>query len=263
MAGCEVRTAGSTKGGTMGRGLSVKRSPALVGGKRGPLVALAALTCLLSFALAPSVAAVSPSITGHGNFMDGWNPSVSGDTVVCQASYLGFEGGGALGIGPNDIVGFRMPAGHPLLIKAAQDFQASPDVSGETVVWEHEGDIYGFDLSIWREFPVCAASGDQTHPRISGDLVVWADGRDAETTGWDIYAYDLSTQAEFPVCRRNASQVDPDISGNRVVWTDSRNGNPDIWTAKVDRETHAVTQSPVSTNAAAQHDAAVDGKWVV
>ena len=82
------------------------------------------------------------------------------------------------------------------------------DVSGNTVVWERDGDIWSDDISDRshiRTFPICTAPGRQSDPAVSGHYVVWKDERNDDG---DIYAASIADpnnvrEFEISVAREN------------------------------------------------------------
>ena len=72
---------------------------------------------------------------------------------------------------------------------------------------------------------------------------------------------------EFPVCTATGDQTEPAVwaspDGIGMVWTDTRDGDADIYGAKVDPATRAVTEFPVCTAAGEQTQPAVQGSRIV
>jgi len=84
--------------------------------------------------------------------------------------------------------------------------QSYPVISGDTIVWEENGDIYMRDMaSEDGKQPVCTDPSFQGFPDISGDTVVWVDTRGAESK--DIYMADLSVAPVAPVSDAGPDQV--------------------------------------------------------
>jgi len=104
-----------------------------------------------------------------------------------------------------------------------EDFDDVIDISGNTVVYEAEGDIYGADISninAIKVFTICSDPARQYDPAISGNIVVWTDERNDRG---DIYGADISDTdniRELVIVRANGRQQQPDIDGCLIVYAD-------------------------------------------
>ncbi|MBN1506690.1 MAG: right-handed parallel beta-helix repeat-containing protein [Sedimentisphaerales bacterium] len=113
------------------------------------------------------------------------------------------------------------------------------DISGNIVVWEHDGDIFGADisdLSRIRTFPICTAPLRQRDPAVSGHLVVWTDERDDMG---DIYGADISDPnaiREFKVDATRGMQTQPDIDGALIAFSYGSEDGGEIRACCVSRE---------------------------
>jgi beta propeller repeat protein len=103
------------------------------------------------------------------------------------------------------------------------DFDSVIDISGNTVVWEGNGDIYGADISDIgdiRIFVICDDPARQYDPAVSGNMVVWTDERN---DSGDIYGADISDPdniREMVVVKGRGSQQQPAIDGRVVVYVE-------------------------------------------
>jgi beta propeller repeat protein/parallel beta-helix repeat protein len=119
------------------------------------------------------------------------------------------------------------------------DFDDVVDISGNTVVWEADGDIYAADISDLNDIrivPVCQHPARQYDPAISGRFVVWTDER---TDGGDIYGADLTDLAnirEFAVVSGRGAQQQPTIDGPLVAYLDGVAGRGSVKVACVTRD---------------------------
>ena len=147
--------------------------------------------------------------------------------------------------------------GGSYLLCSEPDWQMSPRISGNLVVWEDwrdgQGDIYLYDLSVdsdadgtpnWKdpdrpypdpaEIRLTTTDWDEITPDISGRTVVFGDMERDTGLGdiVDIYALNIDTMVKTavvtdPPCFREQPRID----GGQVVWTDYRLGVPDVyWT---------------------------------
>jgi beta propeller repeat protein/parallel beta-helix repeat protein len=104
-----------------------------------------------------------------------------------------------------------------------EDFDDVIDVSGDTVVYEAEGDIYGADISNINDikvFTICSDPARQYDPSISGNIVVWTDERN---DSGDIYGADISDRdniRELAIIKATYSQRQPDVDGCLIVYLD-------------------------------------------
>lgn len=98
------------------------------------------------------------------------------------------------------------------------------DISGDTVVWEANGDIYGADISDLNKvelFTICNHPDGQYNPAISGDTIVWTDRRN---DGGDIYGasiLDMKDIKSFPIIRKAGIQRQPAIDKDVIVYVSS------------------------------------------
>jgi beta propeller repeat protein len=201
---------------------------------------------------------VGASVTYYGYGM----PAVDGNIIVWGDYRAGF------GLGP-DIYGYYLPASYEFPICTASGWQSSPDISGQTVVWEdwrNKGgvrgyDIYGYDLSTSQEFPIATDyASDYYTPSISCNNVVWHVGRTESGTA-NIGGYDLATHNQFSVCTASGNQFRPAVSGEIVVWADTRNGatGSDIY----GYDLYADQEFAICTDSGDQGDPAISGNIVV
>lgn len=128
-------------------------------------------------------------------------------------------------LAPTDASSARHEAGVDRQITSDTVMQASPDISGDRVVWQErrdgQSDIFLHDLATGETRRLTDDPADQISPRISGDRVVWEDHRHA---GRDVYALDVTGGAEIRLTPEASVQVDPDVSDGRVVWRDNGRG---------------------------------------
>lgn len=102
---------------------------------------------------------------------------------------------------------------------------------------------------------------DQFSPDVSGETLVWQDtrGDNDSPEGNAIWSKDLSTRDESPVTTVATPMAVPQISGTRIAWTDNVGGNNDIYA----RQLPAGPVVQVTTHAAIQINPAIDGTLVV
>lgn len=141
----------------------------------------------------------------------------------------------ALGIGLVPVAGCRLAptgessarheAGVDRQVTSDPAVQASPDISGDRVVWQEQrdgqSDVFLHDLATGETRRLTDDPADQIAPRISGNRVVWEDHRHA---GRDVYTLDVTEGVELRLTPEASVQVDPDVSDGRVVWRDDRMG---------------------------------------
>jgi len=116
-----------------------------------------------------------------------------------------------------------------------KSFDTVIDISGDTVVWEANGDIFGADISDLSKitvFTICDDPDGQYNPAISDDTAVWTDQRN---DGGDIYGatiLDMKDVRSFPIIRKAGVQRQPAIDGDMIVyvssWSNLKNGPGDI-----------------------------------
>ena len=116
------------------------------------------------------------------------------------------------------------------------DYQWSPEIYGDIVVWTDWRDIdlyqtfnlevFGYDLSAGRVFQITKNPNMQCNAAIYGDIVVFEDDRNGNV---DIYGVNLSTQEEFQITTDPNSQILPQIYEDTVVWIHSENKIWDIY----------------------------------
>ena len=98
------------------------------------------------------------------------------------------------------------------------------DISGDTVVWEANGNIYGADVSDLNAievFTICDDAVGQYNPVVSGDIVVWTDQRN---DGGDIYGasiLDMKDVQSFPIVKKIGTQRQPAIDKDTIVYISS------------------------------------------
>jgi beta propeller repeat protein len=73
---------------------------------------------------------------------------------------------------------------------------------------------------------------------VGADLVVWVDTRNGNR---DLYGMYMIEGTEFPVCVVAGDQTRPAVYGDTVVWADHRGADSDIWLARINPATHAVS----------------------
>ncbi len=105
-----------------------------------------------------------------------------------------------------------------------------PAIFGEVVVWTDDGVIRGHDLADGVALTISTTDrASWTPPDINGNVVAWRDTRNGNL---DIYAADISDPeniSEFPVCTDSAEQGAPAVYEGVIVWTDYRNGDMDVY----------------------------------
>jgi beta propeller repeat protein len=144
-------------------------------------------------------------------------PAVSGGIVVWydNHTYNGTQ---------QDIYGYNLQSQTDLFITSNDGVkQWYPDISGDTIVYEHSGsayNVYVYDISSGSSEAIELSSTHQLRPAVDGNLVVWGDGRENGHTGYDIYLCDLSVTpfVTSAVSANDSDQWDPAISGRIVVW---------------------------------------------
>ena len=129
-----------------------------------------------------------------------------------------------------DIRGKDLGTDTDLAIATTSDFETSPDISGNVVVYvrvqNDKSHIWGKDLTKGGSFRICTVKGSHTDPKISGERVVWWD--DLKNNG-DIRARNLETKVDYPVAVGPLAAYAPAISGNLVVWVqESKSGMTSI-----------------------------------
>ncbi len=149
-------------------------------------------------------------------------PVVSGDIVVWTDNRNDPDSA--------DIRGKDLGTDKELTIAATSDFETSPDISGNVVVYvrvqNNKGHIWGKDLSKGGAFPIWTAKGTHSDPKISGNRVVWWDP--LKSRG-DIRARNLKTKVNYSVAVGPLTTYAPAISGNLVVWVqESKSGRTSI-----------------------------------
>jgi len=137
------------------------------------------------------------------------------------------------------------PAGAwlPFEVFPSADEQQSPDIDGNTVVWQQlityqgnaDWDIYGADISdpaSPQVFAIANYPNDEQNPAIQGDFVAWEDNYYGD---WDIYFRDISQSGRREVLLTNLpyDQTNPAVYGNMIVWQDNTYGDWDIAGANV------------------------------
>lgn len=91
----------------------------------------------------------------------------------------------------------------------------NPDISGNTIVWEHVYSSEDTDIAILTPSGVIAPTYDnniQRNPSVWGDTVVYEDNRNFATSGWDIYKWD-PVNGETVVANTSRDEINPDIRG--------------------------------------------------
>lgn len=145
--------------------------------------------------------------------------------VALVALVIGFVLIPGCRLAPTDASSARHEAGVDRQITSDTVTQASPDISGDRVVWQErrdgQSDIFLHDLATGETRRLTDDPADQISPRISGDRVVWEDHRHA---GRDVYALDVAGGSEVRLTPEASVQVEPDVSDGRVVWRDDRRG---------------------------------------
>jgi len=173
------------------------------------------------------------------------------------------------------------------LLCSEPDWQMSPRISGNLVVWEDwrngQGDIYLYDLSVdtdgdgtpnWKdpdrpdpdpaERRLTDTDWDEITPDISEHTVVFGDMKRDTGRGnvVDIYSLDIDTMVKTavvtdPPCLRESIRVD----GTQIVWTDYRFGVPDVyWT---DLALGAPMPQPLAGSAGSEVVPDIDGRRLV
>jgi hypothetical protein len=105
----------------------------------------------------------------------------------------------------------------------------TPQISGDWVVWQQNGDIKAKNIKTgaYKNVTNDAATTDERLPVISGTLVVWWS---FNGTSWDLKGKDLATTASpFLVIGGTANQYSPSISGKRVAYLDTSNGFANVY----------------------------------
>lgn len=167
------------------------------------------------------------------------NPRISGDTVVWDVYP-------STGVG-RDIYIWRPGDAQPTRITSGSvDYNYFPDVSGNRVVWEGEGEIYTWvdgDLA-----PVNISNTPdlyESYPRISGDRVVWL-CEDPDGSG--VYTWSVGDSAPTKISdwagSVGGSFERPAVSGDRVVWSGLHGNASDVFTAVPVEHPYSVTLPP-------------------
>ena len=137
--------------------------------------------------------------------------------------------------GRSDVRIHALDSGSFSSLAASNYPRASPDTSGEYIVYEQVGvtpssskniNIHVYDSITQSEKAIAPYAANQHAPAISGRYVVWHDWRSGVP---NIYLADLSSGSVRPISSSTAEQLYPAISGNNIVWEDWRSGNADIY----------------------------------
>ena len=98
------------------------------------------------------------------------------------------------------------------------------DISGDTVVWESNGDIYGADISDLNKielFTICDHPDGQYNPVISGEIAVWTDQRNDRGDIYGASILDMKDIKSFPIIRKAGIQNQPAIDKDVIVYVSS------------------------------------------
>ena len=158
---------------------------------------------------------LDPDPKGSKKGKNWWNTPYN----ICGANITDIENPVYFTIAEN--VGSRNP--YPCL-SYWKSFDTVIDISGNTVVWEANGNIYGADISDLNKielFTICDDPDGQYNPVVSGDTVVWTDLRN---DGGDIYGatiWDMKDIRSFPIIRSAGIQRQPAIDRDMVVYVSS------------------------------------------
>jgi beta propeller repeat protein len=150
-----------------------------------------------------------------------WNTSFS----ICGADITDIENPKYFTIAKN--VGTRDP--YPCL-EYWKSFDNVIDISGNTVVWEADGDIYGADISDLNKievFTICSNAAGQYNPAICGETVVWTDQRNDDGDIYGVSILDMKNITPVPVINQSGTQKQPAIDGNFLVYVSSGGDFPD------------------------------------
>ncbi len=128
-------------------------------------------------------------------------------------------------------------ASAPFLVAGGPGNQSSPNLAGNTLVYDDCADASGIckvkvlDRATRQQY-TAATTWFGGQPTTDGSHVVWTDARNKTSTrrdelhnNLDIYAANLSDNADYPVTNTPGKQEDAVIAGNIVVWSDSRNAS--------------------------------------
>ena len=121
-----------------------------------------------------------------------------------------------------DISGRDLPAGAPFRVTQTDQFEWSPDISANRVVWwEAGGRIMLENLKTGKRTSVAQGS----RPRIDGELVTWDGGGKGGSfainykAGAAIYVRNVARSANtVKISQKNLTCLFPAISGQTVVW---------------------------------------------
>ena len=135
---------------------------------------------------------------------------------ICGADITDIENPKYFTIAKN--VGSRDP--YPCL-SYWKSFDNVIDISGNTVVWEANGDIYGADISDLGQievFTICDDAAGQYNPAISGETVIWTDHRNDEGDIYGASILDMKDIKSISVIKKSGTQKQSAIEGNLLVY---------------------------------------------
>jgi beta propeller repeat protein len=143
--------------------------------------------------------------------------------------------------GKGNISGRNLPSGTPFVVSQTSNFEWSPDISADRVVWwEAGGRVMLKNLKTGKRTFVATGA----RPRVDGTLVTWDGGGKGGvfaltyTAGAAVYVRDVTqgTRAS-KITRTNQTLLFPAVSGNKVVFESGKAkrilGNIHIWGARL------------------------------
>jgi beta propeller repeat protein len=189
-------------------------------------------------------------------------PAVSGGTVVWydNHTYNGTQ---------QDIYAYNLQSQTDLFITSNDDVkQWYPDISGNTVVYEHSGsayNVYLYDVGSDSSEPIETASAHQIRPVVDGNIVVWGDNRDDGHTGFDIYMCDVSIKPYVTnaVYASDGDQWNPAISGRVIVWREDPGDGSGLNIYGYDLDNPPAGRLDICTDSGNQDYPAISGNIVV
>ena len=107
-------------------------------------------------------------------------------------------------------------------VTKSDDYEWSPKIYGDKIVYSKASDIYLYDISSGQETAVTTNPFGQSDPGIYGSTIVWADRRDGFT---HIYMKTVGSSEEIRVTDHDSNQEEPKIYGDKIIYIDDRNKN--------------------------------------
>jgi beta propeller repeat protein len=193
-------------------------------------------------------------------------PAVSNGVVVWYDSHTYNPGTGDTT--QRDIYGYNLQSQGHLFITSNDDIkQWHPDISGNTIVYEHLGsayNVYVYDIGSGLSEVIETASSHQIRPAVDGNLVVWGDARNDGYADFDIYMCDLSVKPYVAqaVSPSDGDQWEPAVSGRIIVWREDPGNGSGLNIYGYDLDDSATGVFQIFTTAGDQDYPAISGNIV-